>query len=353
MCNVHPKCKACSFSNGSYQEIWSKKLDKAINTLSIGKNEAIYLHSNDQLHYRKKALLHVDASIIPPKIGLIQNNDIVNINNCPLHLKSINKLIEIIKYSLPHFDKFPLKYILFNENAIVLVIKDHYNKLPKYIELTKGIFAESDFPNLYLHLNPATGNKVFLKSYLYPIYGATFLRNKLGYWYHPLAFQQQISSTHIESIKIAIDYLKNNKNLLDLYCGIGIMSANAEQYFDKIIAVEQSPISIECAKKNSFKTNFYIGNVEKIINHIILGNSTFFNNYSLYVNPPRSGMGDQVIEKILKNPPKQIAYLSCNPKSLNKDLICLKNHYTINSIHFFDFLPYTNNIEILTLMELK
>ena len=137
MCNVHPKCKACSFSNGSYQEIWSKKLDNAINTLSIGKNEAIYLHSNDQLHYRKKALLHVDASIIPPKIGLIQNNDIVNINNCPLHLKSINKLIEIIKYSLPHFDKFPLKYILFNENAIVLVIKDHYNKLPKYIELTK------------------------------------------------------------------------------------------------------------------------------------------------------------------------------------------------------------------------
>ena len=353
MCNVHPKCKACSFSNGSYQEIWSKKLDKAISILSIDKYGSITLHPHDQLHYRKKSLLHVDSSIIPPKIGLIQNNDVVNINHCPLHLQSINDLIEIIKYSLPHFDKFPLKYILFNDDAIVLVIKDHYNKLSEYIELAKEIFSAREFPNLYLHMNPATGNKVFLKSYLYPIYGSTFIRNDLGYWYHPLVFQQQISSIHIESIEIAIDYLKRNENLLDLYCGIGIMSANAEQYFDEIIAVEQSPISIECAKKNSFNTKFYTGNVETIINHIISENSIFFNNYCLYVNPPRSGIGEQVIEKILKKPPKQIAYLSCNPKSLNKDLICLKNHYTINSIHFFDFLPYTNNIEILTLMELK
>ncbi|MDD3630085.1 MAG: hypothetical protein PHF55_03535 [Bacteroidales bacterium] len=353
MCNVHPNCHACSFSYGTYREIWSKKLDKAINILSIDKNESITLHPLNQLHYRKKSLLHVDSTIIPPKIGLIQNNDVVNINNCPLHSQSINELIEITKYSLPHFDKFPLKYILFNDMAIVLVIKDHYNKLPKYIELTKDIFTERDFPNLFLHLNPATGNKVFLKSYLYPIYGETFLRNDLGYWYHPLAFQQQISSIHIESLQIAIDYLKNNENLLDIYCGIGIMSANSERYFNRIIGVEQSPVSIECAKKNSFNTNLYTGNVETIINHIILGNSTFFNNYSLYVNPPRSGIGEQLIEKILKKPPKQIAYLSCNPKSLNKDLNCLKNHYLINHIHFFDFLPYTNNIEALVLMGLK
>ncbi|MDI3545664.1 MAG: rRNA (uracil1939-C5)-methyltransferase [Rikenellaceae bacterium] len=353
MCNVHPNCHACSFSYGTYREIWSKKLDKAINILSIDKNKSITLHPNDQWHYRKKSLLHVDSTIIPPKIGLIQNNDVININNCPLHSQSINELIEITKYSLPHFDKFPLKYILFNDMAIVLVIKDHYNKLPKYIELTKDIFTERDFPNLFLHLNPATGNKVFLKSYLYPIYGETFLRNDLGYWYHPLAFQQQISSIHIESLQIAIDYLKNNENLLDIYCGIGIMSANSERYFNRIIGVEQSPVSIECAKKNSFNTNLYTGNVETIINHIILGNSTFFNNYSLYVNPPRSGIGEQLIEKILKKPPKQIAYLSCNPKSLNKDLNCLKNHYLINHIHFFDFLPYTNNIEALVLMGLK
>ena len=235
----------------------------------------------------------------------------------------------------------------------MLVIKDHYNKLPQYIELAKDIFTERDFSNLYLHLNPATGNKVFLKSYLYPIYGETFIRNDLGYWYHPLVFQQQISSIHIESLQIAINYLKNNDNLLDLYCGIGIMSANAEQYFNTIIGVEQSPVSIECAKKNSFNTSFYTGNVETIINHIISENSTFFNKYSLYVNPPRSGMGEQIIEKILKKPPKQIAYLSCNPKSLNKDLMYLKNYYLINHIHFFDFLPYTNNIEALVLMGLK
>jgi len=95
MCNVHPNCHACSFSYGTYREIWSKKLDKAINILSIDKNKSITLHPNDQWHYRKKSLLHVDSTIIPPKIGLIQNNDVVNINNCPLHSQSINELIEI------------------------------------------------------------------------------------------------------------------------------------------------------------------------------------------------------------------------------------------------------------------
>jgi 23S rRNA (uracil1939-C5)-methyltransferase len=353
MCSLHPKCQACLYSTGKYENIWHNKVHKTINLLEIFENELITLHPYDQLQYRKKVLLHVDSSIIPAKIGLIQHNEIININQCPLHRQNINEKIEIIKYSLPLYKKFPLKYILFNDNAIVLVLKDHYKNLSKYIELTQKIFPKEIFPNIYLHMNPSTGNKVLLKSYLYPVYGTSFLINDDGYWYHPLVFQQQISSLHIESINIAINFLKDNSNLLDLYCGIGIMSANAEPYFKNIFAIEQSPISIECAKKNAPNTNFYIGKVETAIDYIILHNLKFFNNYSLYINPPRSGAGEIVIEKILKKQPKKIAYLSCNPKTLKKDLILLKNNYKIQFINFFDFLPYTDNIETLVLLSAK
>lgn len=353
MCFIHPKCKACLYSTRKYEDIWHNKVDKTINLLEIDKNELISLHPFDQLQYRKKALLHVDSTIIPAKIGLIQHNDIINVNQCPLHLQYINEKIEIIKYSLPPYNKFPLKYILFNDNAIVLVLKDHYKTLPQYIELTQKIFSKEVFPNIYIHMNPSTGNKVLLKSYLYPVYGTTFLINKDGYWYHPLVFQQQISSLHLESLNIAINFLKDNYNLLDLYCGIGIMSANAEKYFKNILAIEQSPISIECAKKNSLNTNFYIGKVETAIDHIIEKHLKFFDNYSLYINPPRSGMGEIVIGKILKKQPSKIAYLSCNPKTLKKDLILLKNNYKIQSINFFDFLPYTDHIETLALLSAK
>jgi 23S rRNA (uracil1939-C5)-methyltransferase len=352
MCTIHPKCGACLYSTATYNNIWKTKINTAIKNLKpfVSNNVPIIMHPKDVLRYRKKILLHVKSAIIPPKIGLIQKSDIVNIDLCPLQPEAINKKIDIIKYSLPQYDKFPLQYISFNNETVILVLKDHHSHLARYLDTTKAIFSNVDFPYLYLHLNPSTGNKIFLKSYIYPVYGDLFLKDADGYWYHPLVFQQQIHSLHIESLQIAIDFLKGIDNFLDLYCGIGIASSIAIKYFKNIYGIEHLAISIECAKKNANKARFFVGQVDNRMRTLVKKEPDFFENYVMYTNPPRSGMGKQCIKEILKSPPSKIAYLSCNTKSLKNDLMLFNENYNINAIHFFDFFPYTNHIETLVLM---
>ena len=54
------------------------------------------------------------------------------------------------------------------------------------------------------------------------------------------------------------------------------------------------------------------------------------------------------IEKLQK-----IAYISCNPTTLARDLKKLSVHYEIESIRMIDFFPQTFHIESLALLGMK
>ncbi|HXW68805.1 MAG TPA: tRNA (uracil-5-)-methyltransferase, partial [Dissulfurispiraceae bacterium] len=59
------------------------------------------------------------------------------------------------------------------------------------------------------------------------------------------------------------------------------------------------------------------------------------------------------IGSILRALPAKIAYISCNPTTLARDLKKLSVHYNIESIHMIDFFPQTYHIESLTLLGRK
>ncbi|OED28966.1 hypothetical protein A9268_02705 [Acholeplasma laidlawii] len=70
-------------------------------------------------------------------------------------------------------------------------------------------------------------------------------------------------------------------------------------------------------------------------------------------DPPRSGLGEDVIQTILKYKPKRLVYGSCNPSTLAKDLSLLLEDYDLKHITPIDMFPYTSLVESITLLELK
>ena len=76
-------------------------------------------------------------------------------------------------------------------------------------------------------------------------------------------------------------------------------------------------------------------------------------NHGLVVDPPRKGLHKDVVTIIKNKKPKKIAYLSCNPATLARDLklLCKDNIYSISKIQPIDFFPQTTHVECLALLE--
>jgi 23S rRNA (uracil1939-C5)-methyltransferase len=68
-------------------------------------------------------------------------------------------------------------------------------------------------------------------------------------------------------------------------------------------------------------------------------------------DPPRAGLHDKVIDRLLEVTPKKIIYLSCNPSTQARDLAKLTNSYTIKSFTGYNFFPRTPHIESLAILE--
>ena len=65
----------------------------------------------------------------------------------------------------------------------------------------------------------------------------------------------------------------------------------------------------------------------------------------LVIDPPRSGLSDEMIKSMLKLKIKEIVYISCNPSTLAKNLNDLKSHYRVRSIQPFDLFTHTPLLE--------
>ena len=74
----------------------------------------------------------------------------------------------------------------------------------------------------------------------------------------------------------------------------------------------------------------------------------------IVVDPPRAGCHPDVIKAIVDQQPEQLAYVSCNPGTLARDLGHLKEFgYTPTLIQPIDMFPQTYHVETICLMSKK
>lgn len=135
------------------------------------------------------------------------------------------------------------------------------------------------------------------------------------------------------------------KTAVDLYSGVGLFSAFLSDSFDSVWAVEENSSVKKYFYKNPTRPNIRFCNqsVEDWLKAATLEKIDF-----LVADPPRAGLSKAAWKGILTLAPAQIAYVSCNPSTLGRDLrILLEHHYKIDSISFADMFPQTFHIETI------
>ena len=150
--------------------------------------------------------------------------------------------------------------------------------------------------------------------------------------------------------------LTGKEIVYDLYCGTGSIGIFLSKGAKKIIGVESIPEAIADAKENAALNNiehaeFFAGDVIKICN------DDFFATHGhpdvIITDPPRAGMHEKLVQKLLEIAAPKIVYVSCNTATQARDIGLLSEKYTIEKIQPVDMFPHTHHIECVVLLGLK
>ncbi|HEV7473585.1 MAG TPA: class I SAM-dependent RNA methyltransferase [Pyrinomonadaceae bacterium] len=137
---------------------------------------------------------------------------------------------------------------------------------------------------------------------------------------------------------------------VDLYCGVGLFTLPLARRFARVTAVEQYAPATEFARRNLAEAK--LENVELVTLDVAdwLKHSRPFEPLDfLLLDPPRVGCENAAIAGILALRPQRIAYVSCDPATLARDLKKLiANGYSLDSVAAFDMFPQTHHVETVT-----
>jgi 23S rRNA (uracil1939-C5)-methyltransferase len=74
---------------------------------------------------------------------------------------------------------------------------------------------------------------------------------------------------------------------------------------------------------------------------------------TIIVDPPRAGLHEAVIDRLLEEKPERIIYLSCNPVTQARDVARLAEVYGVKEHRGYNFFPHTPHIENLVVLDRK
>lgn len=141
----------------------------------------------------------------------------------------------------------------------------------------------------------------------------------------------------------------NGRLALDLYSGVGLFAVPLARRFERVVAVESSPVSAadlrinvsENVKISSQSSEAYLSSVAgKLKPDLIVA------------DPPRAGLGAAVCAQLNRLPAQRMTYLSCDPATLARDLKELvSGGWRISKMHLLDLFPQTFHIETCVMLQ--
>ena len=150
--------------------------------------------------------------------------------------------------------------------------------------------------------------------------------------------------------------LNGTQVVYDLYCGTGSIGIFVSAAAKKIIGVEVIAEAIDDAKENAAlnkisHSSFFAGDV------IDICDDDFFATHGkpdvIITDPPRAGMHEKLVKKLLDIAAPTIVYVSCNPATQARDIALLDEKYAVTKIQPVDMFPHTHHIENVMQLKLK
>jgi 23S rRNA (uracil1939-C5)-methyltransferase len=361
VCPHFGTCGGCHYQHATYDLQTKLKVDILRETLSrmggIDWSGEITPHTAEPLGYRNRAQWAA-RNANPRALGyyLPESNAIVPIDRCdvlsPGLADAFGRLQEIARDgSLPEEALEIEAFVDSTDSKIALNVA--FKDFPKPVaELTK-LFHDS-VPSLQsLLLLDQKKNRFELSGPGYLIQEAGGYQFRVSH----LSFFQ-VNRFLVEDLLRTVIAGAKGDLALDLYAGVGFFTLPLTKTFQRVISVDANLSATRNLRENADTADASIVS-QHVQTEEFLKTATEAPDF-VVLDPPRAGLGQVSAQKLADLGPKEIAYLSCDPPTLARDLAILMrtlrrpadaaptaHKYEIESVDFFDLFPQTYHIETL------
>ncbi len=366
-CAYFTRCGGCHYQHASYErqlEIKKEILRETLRrTAKLELATEIEIHPSPPWNYRNRSRLQVQ--IAPEfRAGYFKHasHDLLAVERCPISSQLINRGIAALWQS-GRDGKVPagVREVEFFANANDSHLLVEMQCSPEARRASIRAWAEefsACMPEIagLVACREAHPAKYFQPAEKLVTVGEgwlTYRTNAGSYRVSAGAFFQTNRHLTDELVKI-VAHGQSGELALDLYAGVGLFST-ALGGFSHVISVESSQTSsADLAYNRSSNgvavqatTEQYLAGAEKSGRSakgrsVRVGTQPDF----VVVDPPRSGLGDRVARLLAKLGAARVAYVSCDPATLARDLVTLvASGYRVEQVHLVDLFPQTFHLE--------
>ncbi len=373
------KCGGCLFRSLGEHNYRAKKENDFNATISSIKNAKPIIESPLFIGDGTRRRAEMDFKLSHNRLVLgfneAKSHNLVDIEECPMLLPSLNQILPILKSFLLDFclikpanvklkKKKKLSISSISEGALLLLQAD--NGIDISLKLNEEPSLEhrllvGDFVNNHadvIRLSWSIKNSPFetiVEKFKPLLYIADFaIPIPQG------AFLQASKSSENLMIAKVMEYLgETSGKIMDLFCGLGTFSYTlAKNPNNEIISADSSDTSLSGFQK-ALNAN-QITNISIIKRNLFKDpfiHEDFKNVKVLVIDPPRAGAHEQC-RAILDTPfnlrPEKIVFISCNPKTFSYDAsLLIEANYTFQKVVLVDQFVYSPHQELIALFILN
>ncbi len=142
--------------------------------------------------------------------------------------------------------------------------------------------------------------------------------------------------------------LRPTDMLIDAYAGVGVFARLLADRCRRVIAIEESSAAVKDARVNaedSPTVEFRLGKTEDVLGTLAEAPD------ALILDPPRAGCDRRALDAVLRLGPRRVAYVSCEPDALARDLaVLVEGGYRVEMVQPVDLFPHTHHIEAIAVL---
>ena len=373
-CPYQKECGGCQFMHVSYEYEQKLKKDFLNDLFKPFVNEVKFNPMFENTHYRNKSQMTYKLSKSKKVVcGFYEeySHRLVTVSDCMLQSKQANKIIAelnkiLSKHKIMPYDERTREGIIrhvyvrygFNtkEAMVVIVTNGEFfpgrnNVLKDLLKLDLGITTViQNYNHRDTSIVLGEENKV--------LYGPGFIYEKVGNYKFKISPNSffQVNTLGMKKLydkAIEMAEIKKTDRVIDAYCGVGTISIFAAKHAKEVIGVELNKQAIKDAKinqkiNNIANINFIADDATNFMTHMA---KERYEADVVIMDPPREGSTKQFINAINYLKPEKVVYVSCDPKTLKRDLYDFGEiDYYVTKIEAFDNFSRTQHVECVVLL---
>ena len=373
-CPHYPACGGCNFRHICYEEELEAKRQRVEDALRrIG---GVDIHVEEILGcdclngYRNKSQFPVSAE---GRLGFYRarSHEVIPVVDCLLQTPQANAAARALEeylreYNVPAYNESLhqglLRHLYVRTNrdgAALICLVANGEELPYEQELVERLRAAvPELTGVVLSCNTARTN-VVLGSRQRTLWGQDYWEDVLcGRTFRlsvPSFYQvNRIQTERLYEKAVAFACLTGQDTVLDLYCGAGTITLAMAPYAREVIGAEIVPEAVSNARENARRNGiknvrFLLGDAGEIAGALV---AEALRPQVIVVDPPRKGLGGEVIAAVRKMTPERVVYISCDPGTLARDVkLFAETGYCLTRAAAVDMFPRTRHVETIVLLQ--